>query len=190
MNEQQILQGTPLRLRIERRPVKHINIYLRAPYEEVLVTAPPSMAQSRIEAFILEKQAWILKNTERLRANYALQPAEQKPDETRKAACRKRLTALLPVLLARWEPVLGVHAESFRLRLMKRCWGVCHCGLRTITFNLLLGEKPERCVEYVVVHELCHLLEPSHNARFHELMTRFLPDWKERKRQLNAFVSA
>ena len=181
-----LIPRTDLTIRIERRPVKHINIYLRAPYEEVLVTAPPRMAQSRIEAFILEKQDWILRNTDRLRAGYSAQPAAKELSEAQKRAYRTRLNQLLPKLLARWEPVLGVKAEETRLRVMKRCWGVCHCGARSITFNVWLGEKPEACVEYVVVHELCHLLEPSHNARFRGLMTRFLPDWQERRKKLNA----
>ena len=68
---------------------------------------------------------------------------------------------------------------------MKTRWGSCTVETGKIRLNARLARKPETCVEYVLVHELCHLLEPSHNARFHRLMDGFLPDWQERKLLLN-----
>ncbi|MFR6467952.1 MAG: SprT-like domain-containing protein [Lachnospiraceae bacterium] len=68
---------------------------------------------------------------------------------------------------------------------MKTRWGSCTVQTGKIRLNFSLARKPEACLEYVLVHELCHLLEPSHNARFHGLMDKFLPDWRERKLLLN-----
>lgn len=173
-------------VRISRRRVKNINMYLRPPYTEVLVTAPRQMAESRITDFVRDKQPWIMKNLVKLRARKQSNPLEQPMTDAEKRKLAGRLNSILPEMVSRWEARLHVKAESFRLRVMRRCWGVCHTKARTITFNTHLGAKPESCIEYVVVHELCHLLEPSHNARFHRLMDSFLPDWKSRKKELNA----
>ena len=67
-------------------------------------------------------------------------------------------------------------------------WGSCSIHSKKIRMNLQLAVKSEECVEYVLVHELCHLLEPSHNQRFYDLMSHFLPDWRERKQKLNEKV--
>lgn len=95
-----------------------------------------------------------------------------------------RLKEQISRFAAKWEPVMGVHCERWTIRDMKSRWGSCTVTKKTIRLNLQLAKKPEECVEYVVVHELTHLLEPSHNARFHAYMKTFLPDYKERKRRL------
>lgn len=69
-------------------------------------------------------------------------------------------------LAAYWEPLMGVHCTGWQLREMKTRWGSCTVQTGKIRLNLSLARKPEACLEYVLVHELCHLLEPSHNARF------------------------
>ena len=80
---------------------------------------------------------------------------------------------------------MKVHANGFTIRDMKTRWGSCSIHSKKIRMNLQLAVKPEECVEYVLVHELCHLLEPSHNQRFYDLMSHILPDWRERKQKLN-----
>jgi predicted metal-dependent hydrolase len=67
-------------------------------------------------------------------------------------------------------------------------WGSCNVKSGHITINIQLAAQPPDCLEYVVVHELCHLLEPSHNARFHALMTQFLPTWKQSERKLRGAI--
>ena len=88
----------------------------------------------------------------------------------------------------RWESIMKVHANGFTIRDMKTRWGSCSIHSKKIRMNLQLAVKSEECVEYVLVHELCHLLEPSHNQRFYDLMSHFLPDWRERKQKLNEKV--
>lgn len=176
-----------LRLRIERRKIRNINIYLRPPYKEVLVTAPMKAPTQRIEAFLLEKQDWIRRNLERLRS----EKQESRLGAFLPAAERKRLAEELdrmaPPLFRKWGEQLGVHAQAVSYRRMRRCYGVCHTGKRTITLNVYLGETPEELLEYIIVHELCHLREANHNQRFYALLSGCLPDWKERKRRLNEF---
>ena len=93
-------------------------------------------------------------------------------------------SAMLP-LLAKWEPLMGVRPERFFVQRMKTKWGSCNCKARTIRVNTELAKKPPECLEYVVVHELAHLLEPTHNARFVALMDRFMPKWQFHREVLN-----
>lgn len=90
----------------------------------------------------------------------------------------------LPELFDKWQSVIGVRANKVSIRKMKSRWGSCHPIKKHITINLRLVEKPVICLEYVIVHELVHLLEASHNARFYALMQRYMPDWKQIKNQL------
>ena len=91
---------------------------------------------------------------------------------------RQELKALIPPLLARWQPVLGVQAAEWGVRSMKTRWGSCNIRARRIWLSLELARKPVECLEYVVVHELVHLLERGHNQRFYAYLDRFLPTWR------------
>lgn len=99
---------------------------------------------------------------------------------------RDQLKASLPALLATWEPRVGVKAEHAFVQKMRTRWGSCNPAARNIRLNADLAKKPTECLEYVLVHELVHLLEQTHNARFVALMDRHLPDWAHRRQVLNA----
>ncbi|PZD75265.1 hypothetical protein C1752_00161 [Acaryochloris thomasi RCC1774] len=98
---------------------------------------------------------------------------------------RQQLENAIPPLIARWEPRMGVKVADFKIRKMKTKWGSCTPTLRTIRFNLELVKKPPECLEYVVIHEMVHLLEASHNSRFKAFMDQFMPQWKFHKEMLN-----
>ena len=99
---------------------------------------------------------------------------------------RKQLKLEIAPLLAKWEPVLGVKAASWGVRKMKTRWGSCNPWAKRLWFNLELAKKPPECLEYVVVHELVHLLERHHDAHFKALMGQFLPQWPRIRDELNA----
>lgn len=99
---------------------------------------------------------------------------------------REQLKAAVPSLLARWQPLLGVEVERWFVQRMKTKWGSCNHKARTIRLNTELAKKPPECLEYIVVHELIHLLEPTHNARFLAIMDRFLPRWRFHREVLNS----
>jgi predicted metal-dependent hydrolase len=98
---------------------------------------------------------------------------------------RQQLEAAIPLAIAKWERLMGVSVTSFMVRKMKTKWGSCTPSLGTIRFNLELAKKPAECLEYVVVHELVHLLEPSHNHRFISFMDAFMPNWRFYQSELN-----
>lgn len=97
---------------------------------------------------------------------------------------REQLRERLPKLFKKWESVIGVRAEAVTIRNMKSRWGSCNTRDNRISINLQLAKKPVICLEYVIIHELVHLLEPSHNAVFKGYMDRFIPDWRVIKDKL------
>lgn len=101
---------------------------------------------------------------------------------------RSYLKAEIPRLIEQWEPIMGVEVKEFGVKNMKTRWGTCNIKAQRIWLSLELAKKPPECLEYVVVHEMVHLLERLHSKRFHGFMDQFLPDWRERKQQLNGRV--
>ena len=98
---------------------------------------------------------------------------------------RDQLKAEAAPLIKRWEPRLGVHAQALFVRQMKTRWGSCNSIARTIRLNTELAKKPRECLEYVIVHELAHLLEATHGKPFIALLDRHLPRWRDTRRLLN-----
>lgn len=97
---------------------------------------------------------------------------------------RAEMKALLPILIAKWEPIIGVSVAHWGIRIMKSRWGSCNPHHRRIWLNLNLIKKPLACLEYVLVHEMVHILEASHNKRFYAFMDKFLPQWRQIKAEL------
>lgn len=101
---------------------------------------------------------------------------------------RKLLKLKMYELFDKWEGIIGVHANETYVKNMNTRWGSCNVEKKRIWINLQLAKKSIRCLEYIIVHELTHFLERRHNRRFKEYMTTFMPDWKERNKELNQLV--
>ncbi len=101
---------------------------------------------------------------------------------------RRELKALIPPLISKWEPQIGVKVESWGVKQMKTKWGSCNTGAKRIWLNLELAKKNPACLEYIVVHEMVHLLERLHNENFVAYMDKFLPNWRSIKAELNGLV--
>ncbi len=98
---------------------------------------------------------------------------------------RGQLKEAVPPLLARWQPLLDVRVERFFVQRMKTRWGSSNPDARTIRLNTELAKKPHACLEYIVVHEMIHFLESTHNTRFIGLLNRFMPQWSHYRESLN-----
>jgi predicted metal-dependent hydrolase len=98
---------------------------------------------------------------------------------------RKELKAQIPSLIERWETIIGVKVAHCGVKKMKTKWGSCNPKTFRIWMNLELAKKPVQCLEYIIVHEMVHLLEPDHNDRFRDLMNRFMPQWRSFRDELN-----
>lgn len=123
----------------------------------------------------------------RLQMHRAIAPPVEKKEKWLALWFREQLEQAIPDLATRWEKIIGVKVAVWRVKTMKTLWGSCNVRARRIWLNSELVKRPPECLEYVVVHEMVHLLEASHNRRFYGFMDRFLPDWKERRRRLNRF---
>jgi len=98
---------------------------------------------------------------------------------------RCRMKEQVPELLEKWEGLIGVQAAEWGVKRMKTKWGTCNAKARRIWLNLELIKKSPHCLEYIIVHELVHLLERLHNDRFTALMDRFMPLWRSYREELN-----
>lgn len=99
---------------------------------------------------------------------------------------RQQLKEKISALITQWEKKMDVSVAQSTVRKMKTKWGSCTPANRSIRINLELAKKPPECLEYIVVHELAHLLEPSHSSRFIAHMDRFMPKWRLYRDELNA----
>ncbi len=98
---------------------------------------------------------------------------------------RRRLKEQIAPLIAKWEPVIGVQVSEWGVKQMKTRWGTCTIEAQRIWLNLELIKKPPHCLEYIVVHEMVHLLERHHNERFITYMNSFMPLWQHYREELN-----
>lgn len=98
---------------------------------------------------------------------------------------RDEIKAVVPQLIAKWQQVLDVEVRKFYVQRMRTRWGSCNSRSRTIRLNTELAKKPEDCLDYIVLHEMVHLLEPKHGRRFVELMDQFMPKWQYLRQRLN-----
>lgn len=98
---------------------------------------------------------------------------------------RRQLKAQIPPLIAKWETILDVEVAEWGVKKMKTRWGTCNIEARRIWLNLELVKKPAHCLEYIIVHEMVHLLERHHNERFTAYMSGFMPLWPHYRAELN-----
>ena len=154
---------------------------------DVHVSAPVGMPREKVMAFIEEHREWIerarKKTCERQKQRAAFY--DKLPLATRAQAdeALKRLQALVEPMVERHAKVMGVQPSRVYYKPTISRWGQCNVRDRSIYISAYVLLLPEWCVEHVVVHELCHLLEPSHNARFHALMDKYFPRWREARRE-------
>lgn len=167
---------------IVRKRVKNVNLRIARDGSHVDVSAPSWVSDSEVEAFIRSKSAWIASHMALAAQAPMARAAQATPEEV--AAWLETVSACVPALVAAWEPIMGVKAGKLAYRNMTSRWGSCQPATGRICINVRLALYPPECLEYVVVHELCHLLERGHGPRFHQLMDAFMPDWKQRRAKL------
>lgn len=131
----------------------------------------------------------VLKRAEHDNTMLLLYAPADSPTARREAAMRhwyrQQLKNEIPLLIKKWEPVIGVKVLEWGVKSMRTRWGSCNINAQRIWLGTELAKKPYHCLEYVVVHEMVHLLERYHNVRFHGFMSQFLPDWQHIKAELN-----
>ena len=154
----------------------------------VIVRAPLRTGLPRIKRFVNQKQEWVLGCLERTKEYREQKPLSADLSESKRNVYIRKAKETITKRVSYFARLMGVSYRNITIREQKTRWGSCSIHSKKIRMNLQLAVKSEECVEYVLVHELCHLLEPSHNQRFYDLMSHFLPDWRERKQKLNEKV--
>lgn len=109
-------------------------------------------------------------------------------EEVMKEWHRQELKDMLKPLVEKWEKILDVKADNWDVKQMKTMWGSCNNKTKRILFNLELIKKPTHCIDYIVLHELTHLIERLHNDRFKAILDKHMPSWRIIKDELNAFI--
>ena len=177
-----IIDVDGLEVRLVRKRVKNLNLRIARDGGHVEVSAPAWMHRSEVVDFIRRKRDWIDAQMARIAETPMAKASAASPAEV--AQWRAVVQACVPALIAAWEPIMGVKAGKLAYRNMTSRWGSCQPSTGRICINVRLALYPPECLEYVVVHELCHLLERGHGPKFHQLMDAFMPDWKQRRAKL------
>ncbi|MCI2058533.1 MAG: M48 family metallopeptidase [Oscillibacter sp.] len=147
----------------------------------LLVRAPQRMPREDIDAFVAAHRRWADTHLARCRARQAAAPPPPTPEEI--AALKRRAGAVLPEKVARWARILGLTPASVKITSARTRYGSCS-GRDGLCFSCFLMNSPDDAVELVVVHELCHIRYKNHGPQFYALLSRALPDWRERKKLL------
>lgn len=128
----------------------------------------------------------VLRNRSTIELQVPIENSSDQREQVLQRWYRQQLRALIPPLLEKWETALGIEANECRIKKMKTKWGACNAEARRIWLNLELAKKPVHCIEYIIVHELAHLIERHHNDRFISIMDKHLPQWRRYQQELNA----
>jgi len=170
----------PLTYTLTRKPIRNWNLHVRD--EQVLLSAPLRVSNLQADLFIQSRAEWIFAVQARQK-----QTARHPLDPMPRTECLQILSAALERML----PVvseLGIARPQLRLRKMSSQWGNCHYQQGYITLNVALAGCPEHLQDYVVLHELVHFLHHDHGPEFKATMTRLMPDWKDRRRELKLYI--
>jgi len=128
----------------------------------------------------------ILRNKQTMELHVPPKSSHEKREEVLLRWYRQQLKGLIPEIISKWEPILGIEVADWGVKRMKTKWGSCNPDKRRIWLNLELAKKNVKCVEYIVLHEMVHILERTHNDRFRKYMDRFMPSWQMLRDELKS----
>ncbi|WP_323841918.1 MULTISPECIES: M48 family metallopeptidase [unclassified Moraxella] len=176
-----------IRLSITKKCVKNINFCMKL--GECHVSVPTFASEEVIILAIYARLSWAKQANERLCQVHAQpqrrlltlwgKPHDLPDDDTEVLNIyRQHLSAKIPMLQSKWQPIVGQSAHTVRLRKMKTRWGTCHLGDRRIWLSVYLAAYPYECTEYVFVHELCHLIHANHGTDFWSEVKKAMPDYQ------------
>ncbi|MDR2580456.1 MAG: M48 family metallopeptidase [Fibromonadaceae bacterium] len=168
-----------LQITAQRKCVKNVRLYISPKDLQVNLTIPLFATEKFALEFANSKINWLKKSLEKIKANPQHIHLEISKEEI------EELRRLIADMVPQWEFRLGVQAKEWKLRKMKSRWGTCDIKTGKITFSTSLIKKNLRCIEYVVAHELAHLIVADHSKKFYAVMAKHFPYWKEIRKELN-----
>jgi predicted metal-dependent hydrolase len=171
-----------LQVQAERKRVRNARLYVSQKDLQAHLTIPLYASEKFALDFLSKNIKWLKKTMEKIKAN---PPPALRSEQAISKEEMEELKRLISNLLPQWEFRLGVKAKGWKLRKMKSQWGNCKTKTGEITFSTGLIKKPLRCIEYVVAHELAHLIEANHSEKFYAVIAKHFPYWKEIRKELN-----
>ena len=194
-----------LKIKIIKKQIKNLYIRILPPDGDIIVSAPDNLSDEKIYEFIRSKKNWILKHVEKFKAaghlydqkneyylwgnkyNFALnKDTESNINLDLNKWYKNKLKTAIIDIAAKCENIVGVKANEIKIRDMSTRWGSCNITKKRIWINLNLVKLKPKYLEYVMIHELVHLLEKNHNTKFYNYMDKFYPGWKTVRKELNA----
>lgn len=175
----QIISYT-LRISARSRSLR-ITIY---PDRGLVVSAPPSAARTTIEKFLLQKSSWILKHLDAFASNPTIHYIRTGRDDYRR--CKAAALELATRKVAQWNAVYDFAYRAISIRNQSTRWGSCSSN-KNLNFNYRIVHLPEGLVDYLVIHELCHLGQMNHSKKFWDLVAVACPDYKNTRKELKAW---
>ncbi|MCL1957561.1 MAG: M48 family metallopeptidase [Fibromonadales bacterium] len=171
-----------LQVLAERKRVRSVRLYISQKDLQAHLTIPYYASEKFALDFLNKNIKWLKRTMEKIKTNPP--PALRQEAEISEKEMEE-LKKLISNLLPQWEFRLGVKAKNWKLRKMKTQWGNCKMKTGEITFSTGLIKKPLHCIEYVVAHELAHLIEANHSEKFYAVIAKHFPYWKEARTELN-----
>ena len=172
-----------MRIKLAFKTMRSITMRVKTASEPVYVSAPAGTPKQVIEQFVRSRKNWIIERQRQQEDSPMARANQASLQEI--AQWRAIVEGLVPGLVDRWSAVMGVIPGKLAYRNMKSRWGSCQPSTGRICINVRLALYPPRCLEYVVVHELAHLLVSGHGPQFYAVLDRYLPDWREAKKLLD-----
>ena len=182
------IQLGDIAITVTRKDIKHVHLSVHPPAGRVTLVAPAGTPLEVARAYaVATKDAKPSVRLDHRKITLTLRPGSTlaKREEVMQEWHRSLLHEVLPALIRKWETKLGVKVSGYFLQRMKTKWGGCNHRANNIRINTELVKKPKDLLEYVVVHEMVHLIEPKHSERFLALMTEHYPAWREARAELN-----
>lgn len=178
-------------VRITKKKVKNANFRIKPEEPRMIhISIPYSMTYEDAEKLLEEPRIlrWMENCWKKVSGQSAQPGMENKVTLQRAAYYRKHLQEVLPALFQKWEAVLGVKCTKVTIRDTRSQWGSCSIRTKNISISVWLGAFSKECIEYVVVHELAHLLEAGHNERFYGILDQHYPIWRSCREMLKRGV--
>ncbi len=176
-------------MQVIKKKIKNINFRIKPEEPDVIhISIPVQMSdQEALAALDQPKiQKW-LENYRKKLESVPKSPSAQEEERIKNIPTyQERLKKVLPPMFSKWEAALGVKSNKITIKDTKSQWGSCNPRTGNISISVWLGAFPDDCIEYVVVHELAHMLERGHNQRFYGILDRYYPDWRQCREKLKS----
>lgn len=178
-----LVQINDMFVEVERKKIKNLNLRIY-PSGKIYLSVPVATSDNYIKEFLVQRKFWIQTKQSELQTKEHHKVRPENQTARQKDEYRKKLQNEIPALIRKWEPIIGVKVGEFRIKDMKTRWGSCNVRDHRIWINLQLARYDKECLEYILVHEMTHLLERGHGVLFKAHMNRFLPNWREIDKKL------